>query len=344
MEVANTQKTEMALQWTQDAELVGAALQLRTFAQNAAMNMLQMGRVLNEIKDRVPHGEWEAYVKTNAKLSERTAQIYMQAWREMGNHPKVLELGSSQIIKLLPMPIEEREKLLAEHDVGNMSIREMDREIKRMREEEQRKTREAVEAERNSGLLQLAREREKAEKRIRELETQAQREPEIREVEVPVIPPEMAAELQQTKEELERMAETNRELMDGSRGWMHEKSTLENKVATLTRELAESEDMIREQQTAMNEVQEELWNMKSAQARGDAERAPADRLTLDIFAGAVRQFIGACARLPQMHLTFAGMADDERRDWEELLQTVEQWAAGSRKALDTMSAEGGYVL
>lgn len=342
--VANTQKKDggqtaqelPALTWTEDAELVSMAFQLRTFAQNAAMNLLQMGRILNEAKDRVPHGEWAEYVKSNAKMSLRTAQTYMQAYNEFGLNPQIAELGSSQIIRLLPMTMEEREKLLTEHDVGNMSVRDMDREIKRIREEEQQKAREAVEAERNSGLIQLAREREAAEKRIREAEA---REPEIREVQV--IPKELTEELEQARAEIDRMAETNRELMDGSRGWMGEKSNLENQVARLKRELAESEDMIREQQEAMNEAQEELLNMKSAAARGE-EKAYSDELTPDILIAAAREFIGICARGPHMHGAYARMEAGERQKVMEIVGMMREWVKGMETALDTLT--GGVIV
>ena len=89
--------------------------------------------------------------------------------------------------------------------------------------------------------------------------------------------------------------------------------------------------------------QRELLDARSELARGDAERVPADQLTPGAFASAVRQFIGTCARMPHMRMAFAAMDYQEKRTYDELLSTVEQWAMDSRKALDVVMAEGSVV-
>ena len=85
-------------------------------------------------------------------------------------------------------------------------------------------------------------------------------------------------------------------------------------------------------------------NLQSAQARGDAEHDLGDELTLDIFSAAVREFVGLCARMPYMARSFAAMGTKERDGYESLLQTMEGWCAGSRRALDSYSAEGGILI
>ncbi|MBQ6255714.1 MAG: hypothetical protein IJJ60_03910, partial [Clostridia bacterium] len=58
---------------------------------------------------------------------------------------------------------------------------------------------------------------------------------------------------------------------------------------------------------------------------------------------AVREFMGLCARMPYMSSTFSTMPVEEKRGYDELLRTVEGWAASARHALDTYAAEGGIV-
>ena len=69
-ELANTGQGELSL-------LNGLALQARTLAQSAAMNMLQLGRVLCEAKPLVQHGEWDAWIRENAFMKRRTAETYI---------------------------------------------------------------------------------------------------------------------------------------------------------------------------------------------------------------------------------------------------------------------------
>ena len=101
-ELANTGAGELSL-------LDNLAVQARTCVLSARMNLLQLGRVLTEAKPLVPHGEWEAWVKTNAEMSVRAAQGYMQAYATFGLNPDIARLGTTKTMKLLPLSEEERD-------------------------------------------------------------------------------------------------------------------------------------------------------------------------------------------------------------------------------------------
>lgn len=306
-EIANTTGNQLSV-------LDGLAMQARTFAQSAALNLLQLGRVLTEAKPLVDRGEWIDWVRKNAKMSVRTAEQYMQAFREFGLNPKIAELGASQVIKLLPMAPEERDKLLSENDVPAMTTRQLDEAIRAQREQMRADAmKEAQEA-----IDQARQERDEAEHRAAEL---ANRPVEI--------PEELTDKLKAQAEEIERQTELNRDLL--------------KEAGQLRQDYAQMERDMQEQQEAYNRAQEELLNYKSAQKRGDAERTPADELTLDAFSAAVREFVGLCARMPYMSSTFSTMPAKEKRGYDELLKTVEGWAANSRRALDTYAAEGGII-
>lgn len=110
----------------------------------------------------------------------------------------------------------------------------------------------------------------------------------------------------------------------------------EREKAQLQQDIKERDELIEEQQEDYNRIQAELLDMKSTAAKGDAERMPTDQFTVDAFASAVRNFIGACARMPHMSATFSGMDQNEKMEYDELLRTIEAWATGSRKALDSV--------
>lgn len=109
----------------------------------------------------------------------------------------------------------------------------------------------------------------------------------------------------------------------------------------LRRELKEQTELLEEQQAEINRAQQEILNMQSAAAKGDAERTPESQLTLEAFSSAVRGFIGTCARLPMMRFAFAAMGPDDLREYRVLLETVEKWAKDSREAMDLDVIDGG---
>ena len=371
-EVANTTISTMTdLEWTRDTEACNAAMELRTYTVNAAMNLLQIGRTLIEIRPKIKKGEWADFVETNARIGLRTAETYMQAYREFGMDGRVMELGGSQIIKMLPMTPEERTELLTRYDVKDMPVRKLNEAIRQIREEEAEKRREAVAAEQESGRIQLAKAAEQAklerEKAVQAAEAEAKetvnkawndarakveeataraneaekrafeaesRPPEI--VRETVADPALVEELRKSKEEIERLADVNRTMIESQKAWNLEK-------AEMQAEIDEGNDVIRQQQEMLNDTKTELLNLKSAKRRGK-EPAGTD-MTLDTFQRVTREFIGWVSILPQMADAFSRMEEKERRKWVETTETVRNWAGDTLRALNTVNgAEGGFTI
>lgn len=143
---------------------------------------------------------------------------------------------------------------------------------------------------------------------------------------------EKDALIERQKQELVRLAETGRQTIE-------EANRLRRQNGELQRDVDEAAELLRETQDECNRVQAELLNLQSAVAKGDAERMPSDELTVDVFASAVRQFIGVCARVPHMNRAFAVMNLTERNSFDELLRTVEGWARDARNAMNTIACE-----
>lgn len=313
------------------------AQQAQMFSCGAAMNLLQLGRVLTEAKPLVSQGDWMEWVQTNAHLPVRRAQEYMQAYRKFGIDQRIAQLGPSQIIALLPMSDEERETLMAENSVADMTNRELKEAIRETRERTRTEAMEEARAaiaqaeEAQAEALQAARDaaaradaaREEAERRARELEARG-----------PEVPPELAEELAQSRAEIERIGQTAREAVEEANRLRREKSRLEQ-------DIQEQEDILREQQEAVNQAQEELLNLKSAQARGE-ERVCSDELTAEVMIQAAREFMGICARGPYMSAAFAAMDWREKQKYAEVAAMIREWVNGMENALNTV--EGGVVI
>ena len=315
---AAEERTELSAQ--ESAALDGLAQQARALRFSINVNMWELARVFCEAKAMLPHGDFGRWVEENADVSERTAQDMMAAYRRFGGIPRFAGLEKSKAFRLLPLPAGSEERFLEEHDVESMTSREIREAVKKAREE----ARAEIERER---AARMHAERRAAEAESREAE----------------IPEEMRAELDAAKavvarqnEELERAKQM---AVDG----LDERKRLAQENNALRRDVAERDDLLASQQAEIDRAQAELLDAKSAAARGDAERVPADRLTGAAFAQAVRSFIGTCARMPQMRLAFAAMGHDERQEYEELLGTVERWCRDSRRALDTVGAEGEVI-
>ncbi|OUQ16325.1 hypothetical protein B5E80_19045 [Flavonifractor sp. An135] len=92
--------------------------------------ILTIGRCLIEAKDLLRHGEWLPWLNEQVELSERTAQKFMKLAREWSNPNTLADLGASKALMLLALPAEERETFIEEHNVIDMSARQLEAAIK----------------------------------------------------------------------------------------------------------------------------------------------------------------------------------------------------------------------
>ena len=104
-------------------------------------NAIEIGRRLKEAKDLIPYGEWGKWLTESVSYTERTAQKLMLVFDAYGDkQPAALNAGGqtqrlpnmtySQALILLAVPVEEREQFIAEMDIENMSVRELQKAVK----------------------------------------------------------------------------------------------------------------------------------------------------------------------------------------------------------------------
>ena len=98
---------------------------------------VEIGKRLKEAKQIGRHGNWENWLEKEVSYSQRTATNLMRIYEEYGS--KLLEnqignpladLGYTQAVAMLKLDFEERENLMIEHDITEMSTRELEEAIK----------------------------------------------------------------------------------------------------------------------------------------------------------------------------------------------------------------------
>ena len=92
--------------------------------------ILTIGRCLQEAKEKLPHGEWLPWLNEQVEFSERTARNFMRLAREWTNRQALADLGASKALTLLALPPEEREEFMADHNVVDMTSRQLEQAIK----------------------------------------------------------------------------------------------------------------------------------------------------------------------------------------------------------------------
>ena len=104
-------------------------------------NAIEIGRRLKEAKEILQHGEWLTWLEDSVSYTERTAQRLLLIFDAYGEKqsaalnadmPTLLlpNMSYSQALILLGVPEEEREQLITEMDIENMSVRELQKAVK----------------------------------------------------------------------------------------------------------------------------------------------------------------------------------------------------------------------
>lgn len=105
---------------------------------------IQIGQKLHEAKEKVEYGQWENWCKENLNYSTRKAQEFMQIADSYGDENSAFskarmsaEVSISKALKLLAVPEEEVEVFTETHDIEGMTVRELETEIKKLKDEKE---------------------------------------------------------------------------------------------------------------------------------------------------------------------------------------------------------------
>lgn len=116
-------------------EIIGA--EIRTFTASMVNNIIEIGRRMVEAKDMLPYGQFGDWIKANTGYSRSTANNFMRIYQEYGSRQGSLfgatleneqafgKLTYTKALALLDVPAEDREQFVEDHDVENMSTREL---------------------------------------------------------------------------------------------------------------------------------------------------------------------------------------------------------------------------
>lgn len=131
----------------------------RTTAKYVLEQSIEIGRLLCEAKETVPHGEWGHWLEENCAYSTSNANNLMRIYTEYGEDDQLSffaenklelygDLNRSQAIALLALPPAERAEFVKENDVPAMSVSELEAKIREAKAE----TEAAVRAEMEDAL------------------------------------------------------------------------------------------------------------------------------------------------------------------------------------------------
>ena len=110
---------------------------IHLYREQIGIGYIGIGRTLIEAKEAgvVPAGQWEAWVQDVTGLTVRQAQRCMQAAREIKDGSALARLEMSKAMRLLSSGLDEdqREELAAKASQDELTVRELEAEIRKLK-------------------------------------------------------------------------------------------------------------------------------------------------------------------------------------------------------------------
>lgn len=150
---------------------------------------IEIGKRLSEAKEKIDHGEWEtwcdehlnysrAWASKLIKISEEYGDEKSPYFKAISNVNTSSHLSISNALRLLQIPENEVEHFVEEHDVSEMKVKELEAEIKRLKDELDSKELEKEDTENEAYIEaeELKAKLQAAEKEIEELRSHVAKE------------------------------------------------------------------------------------------------------------------------------------------------------------------------
>lgn len=165
----------------------------RTTAKYVLEQSIEIGRLLCEAKEAVPHGEWGHWLEENCAYSTSNANNLMRIYTEYGEDDEQLsffaenklelygDLNRSQAIALLALPPAERAEFVKENDVPAMSVSELEAKIKEAKAETEAAVRAELGAALEKAKADVSEQKRRADKNAADLE-KMKKNPELKKV------------------------------------------------------------------------------------------------------------------------------------------------------------------
>lgn len=166
----------------------------RTTAKYVLEQSIEIGRLLCEAKETVPHGEWGHWLEENCAYSTSNANNLMRIYTEYGEDYEQLsffaenklelygDLNRSQAIALLALPPAERAEFVKENNVSAMSVSELEEKIKEAKAETEAAVRAELGAALEKAQADVSEQKRRADKNAADLE-KMKKNPKLKKVE-----------------------------------------------------------------------------------------------------------------------------------------------------------------
>lgn len=114
-------------------DLAEKTAKVKILTAQTAENIIEIGKTLLEVKENLSYGEFQNWLENEVNYSKSTAYNFMKVAKEFPNFQQVGNLGMRKLLALTGIETESREKVIANNDLENMTVKEVEKIIEEER-------------------------------------------------------------------------------------------------------------------------------------------------------------------------------------------------------------------
>lgn len=99
---------------------------VKILTAQTAENIIEIGKTLLEVKANLSYGEFQNWLENEINYSKSTAYNFMKVAKEFPDFHAVGNLGMKKLLALTGIEAECREKVIANNDLDNMTVKEVE--------------------------------------------------------------------------------------------------------------------------------------------------------------------------------------------------------------------------
>ena len=272
-----------------------------------AQNIIEIGKRLIKVKENLEHGEFTEWLKQKVDISHRTANNFMKVATTFSNSQAIANLGSTKLFLLAGLEEEERQEVMQENNVEDMTTRELEQIVK-----EKKQIKEQLEAEQEYSN-ELQEEIRKKEEKIRALQN------EIEKIQIPA------------KEIVEK--EVVKEVIPEH--LIKEKEMLKQSIVEQRQQL----------ETLQKRAEKAEGTLRSIKLENNLEKdAVFDTAKLDMLLFNVREFLNKNSQYTYLKEELQNIPSKKKKFVEQAVNSIKEWAMLMEQALDNRQDMVGNII
>lgn len=107
-------------------DLAEKTAKVKILTAQTAENIIEIGKTLLEVKENIPYGEFQNWLENEVNYSKSTAYNFMKVAKEFPDFQLVGNLGMKKLLALTGIEAENREKIINNNDLDNMTVKEVE--------------------------------------------------------------------------------------------------------------------------------------------------------------------------------------------------------------------------